>query len=419
MYRVTITVAVLLLILSGLGIAQQMPELAELPPHLQQPVVQQEKTILYTAGSPSGSALSAILLAAMQQPDFIELPVVLTRDNVPLVFDDIYLHPKTNVAEIFPERSREDGNYYTIDFTLAEIEQLIYLDPESRLPITSHLVSLDDVMTTLAQARDTTGTSLQILPVVKFPWFHTEEIFDISNAILKTLTAHADSADALYYLKCYDPDELQRIQKLLLPGLPLQVRLIQGIDSEGGRETMRKQRGRWQDYNYNWLFTRLGLRVLSGYAHGLTLSEPDRLSRQKLQAYIGDIQGLAMKIFLEVPPMESAIEEDYFSDMLLELNADGLALSQPRKVREFLNAQASPPPGFLPEGMGAELPLPQPAPEQLPQSGFEQKSPQDPETGFKPAPELRPEREVEEKPSPPLSDPESLSERLRQLKGEE
>lgn len=414
LFRVTITVAVLLLILNGSGMAQQV---SELPPHLRQPVVQEKKTIIYTGSSPSDSAMPAILLAAMQQPDFLELPVVLTRDNVPLVFDDILLHPKTNVAEIFPERSREDGNYYTIDFTLAEISRLVYTDQESQLPITSHPVSLDDVLAVLPQAREITGAPLQILPVVKFSWFHAEEIFDISNSILKTLTAHADSADTQYYLKCYDPDELQRVEELLLPGLPLQVRLIQGIDREDGRETMRKRRGRWQDYNYDWMFTRLGLRVLSGYAHGLALRNPDRMTRNKLQTYIGDIQGLEMKIFIEVPTMETAVEQEYFNEMLFELNADGLALSQPWKVQQFLKDKAPPEPALFPRELGAEQPFPQATPEQLPQTGVEQEPRRDLDTGFEPPPQLSPE--PEDKPSPPLSDPESLSERLRQLKGEE
>ncbi|NBB75916.1 MAG: hypothetical protein GVY02_00935 [Bacteroidetes bacterium] len=414
LYRLTITVAVVVLTLNGSGMAQQ---LSELPPHLQQAVVQEKKTIIYKGSSPSDSALPAILLAAMQQPDFLELPVVLTRDNAPLVFDDIHLHPKTNVAEVFPERSREDGNYYTIDFSLAEITRLVYTDQESELPITSHPVSLDDVLTILPQVREFTGASLKILPVVKFPWFHSEEIFDISNSILKTLTAHADSADTRYYLKCYDPDELQRIEELLLPGLPLQVQLIQGIDHEEGRETMRKRRGRWQDYNYDWMFTRLGLRVLSGYAHGLALRNPERMTRQKLQTYISDIQGLEMKIFIEVPAMETAVEQEYFNEMLLELNADGLALSQPRKVRQFLNDQAPPEPALFPEELGTEQLFPHARPEHLPQTGVAPEPQQDPETGFDPPPGLI--SEPEDKPSPPLSDPESLSERLRQLKGEE
>lgn len=414
-YQVVPAIIFFLLTLSGVTMSQT---LAELPPHLKHFPVNEEKTIIYSGSSPSESALPPILLAAMQQPDFIELPVVLTRDNVPLVFDDIYLHPKTNVAAIFPERNREDGNYYAIDFTLAEIEQLVYSDGTHS--ITTHPVSLDDVLAILPRIREITGASLQVLPVVKFPWFHTEEVFDISNAILKTLTAHAESADTLYYLKCYDPDELQRIEKLLLPGLPLQVRLIQGIDSENGRETMRNRRGRWQGYNYDWMFTRLGLRVLSGYAHGLILRNGERMSRQELQAYISDIQALNMKIFLETPPLQTAMADDYFRDMLVELNVDGLASNQPGNILEFINRNKASL-STIPENPGTDSPLPQQALEQNTGPEFAPHSQQEfiEDAALPPQPFDDVVAEPEEKKSPALSDPESLSERLRQIKGEE
>ncbi len=58
------------------------------------------------------------------QADFIEQDIVLTKDAIPVVLHDVHLDTVSNVATKFPRRSREDGRYYAIDFTLDELKQL-------------------------------------------------------------------------------------------------------------------------------------------------------------------------------------------------------------------------------------------------------------------------------------------------------
>lgn len=58
------------------------------------------------------------------KPDYIEQDVVMTKDDQLVVLHDHYLDRVTDVAERFPDRAREDGRYYAIDFTLAEIKSL-------------------------------------------------------------------------------------------------------------------------------------------------------------------------------------------------------------------------------------------------------------------------------------------------------
>ena len=192
---------------------------------------EQDKIVIYKDTATGSYSLPSLMLASIQNPDFIELPLVLSRDNIAVVYNDLFLYPKTNVADIFPERSRTDGNYYTIDFTLAELEQLSYAGNQAEPPITRHISSLDDTLEILSQVNVEMEKNIQILAVIKYPWFHTNEVYDISNSVLKSLIAHAGDADRQLYLKCYDPDELQRIKKDLLPGLPMQVQLIQAVDS--------------------------------------------------------------------------------------------------------------------------------------------------------------------------------------------
>ena len=68
--------------------------------------------------------LPAVELAHKFGADYIEQDVVLTSDGVPIVLHDVTLELTTNVATLFPERHRDDGLFYAIDFTLEEIKKL-------------------------------------------------------------------------------------------------------------------------------------------------------------------------------------------------------------------------------------------------------------------------------------------------------
>jgi glycerophosphoryl diester phosphodiesterase len=68
--------------------------------------------------------LQAVELAHQQGADYLEQDVVLTADGIPIVLHDVTLELTTNVASLFEGRQRDDGLFYAIDFTLAEIKQL-------------------------------------------------------------------------------------------------------------------------------------------------------------------------------------------------------------------------------------------------------------------------------------------------------
>ncbi|MEE4242658.1 MAG: glycerophosphodiester phosphodiesterase family protein [Desulfopila sp.] len=281
--------------------------------------------------------MPSLIFAGFERPDFIELPLLLTRDNKIVVFDDLLLHPATNVAEVFPDRSRPDGNFYLLDFDLFEIEQLSFRkDPAGKGNITMHPVAFTDALQTIARLGELLSHQFNILPVIKYPWFYTNEKKDISKAVLDIVVAQAESPESNVFLKCYDPDELQRVHSDLLPGLPVEVKLIQGIDHPGGKETMRTLRDGWEVYNYEWLFTRLGLRVVSSYAEGLSLVAPETLDEMTLQRVIHDSHSLKMTIFIDgshIPP-ENLVT--FSTKFLYDLNADGISLSTPAALRDSL-----------------------------------------------------------------------------------
>jgi len=69
--------------------------------------------------------LEAYALAFGMGADFIEQDVVLTKDGRAITLHDIHLDTVTDVADCFPDRSRPDGRYYAIDFTLARSPLLL------------------------------------------------------------------------------------------------------------------------------------------------------------------------------------------------------------------------------------------------------------------------------------------------------
>jgi glycerophosphoryl diester phosphodiesterase len=68
--------------------------------------------------------IAAKAMAYAQGADYIEQDLVMTKDDEVVVLHDHHLDTVTNVGEVFPNRAREDGRFYVIDFTLDEIRQL-------------------------------------------------------------------------------------------------------------------------------------------------------------------------------------------------------------------------------------------------------------------------------------------------------
>ena len=296
----------------------------------------QSATIIYRGVAPGAYSLPSLMLKVLQKPDMIELPLLLSKDNIPVVYTDIFLHTQTNVADIFPGRNRQDGNFYLIDFTMAEIAQLSYRINSEALKATMHPASLADSVEVISAISSHQGSTSQIIPVIKYPWFHTNEGKDISSAILETLISLAGSPETPLFLKCYDPDELQRIKKNILPGLPVEIKLIQGIDFEEGRETMRNKRGSWYSYSYDWVFTRLGMRVLAGYAEGLSFKGTTITDDQTMSRLTTDSQGFKMKVYIGFDDAQLENPDKLFDYYLTSLGIDGIALSQPGLLKKYL-----------------------------------------------------------------------------------
>lgn len=214
--------------------------------------------------------VAAKAMAFAQGADFIEQDLVMTRDDVVVVLHDHHLDTVTNVRTVFPQRARDDGRYYVIDFTLDEIRQLVVserfevFDGEpravfpARFPLnrsTFRVHTFAEEIELVLGLNQSTGRAVGLYPEIKSPEFHREEGKDISSAVLDVLASYGfRDMDDLVYLQCFDPYELIRIRRELMPARGMQLPLVQLIGT--GPE-------------FEPLLTADGIQQISQYAVGI------------------------------------------------------------------------------------------------------------------------------------------------------
>jgi glycerophosphoryl diester phosphodiesterase len=200
--------------------------------------------------------------------DFLEQDVVLTRDDVPIVFHDLTLEEVTDVATVFPGRGRADGHWYAIDFTYAELLTLSLHDrleangapawPRrfgERLPLRIH--SLAEELTLVRGLNHATGKTTGVYTEVKSPAWHRAAGKDLAPRVLEVLAEfgyreHEDNC----WLQCFDAAELERIRFKL--GCRLKLVQLIGENSWAESET-----------DYDAIRTPQGLAGIARYAQGI------------------------------------------------------------------------------------------------------------------------------------------------------
>ncbi len=216
--------------------------------------------------------LPAAAMAHGMGADFVEPDVVLTKDDVPIVLHDIHMESTTNIREKFPDRAREDGRWYAIDFTLKEIKSLSVserVDPKTNEPVFPNRFPINQgtfVVPTLAEMielvqglNESTQRSVGIYPELKAPAFHTSEGYDIGETVLKVLDKYGyKGKDANVYVQCFDPEYLEHLREDYETDLPL-IQLLAPNE--------------WEEANadYHQLMQKPGLARISKYANGIGL----------------------------------------------------------------------------------------------------------------------------------------------------
>ncbi len=252
-----------------------------------------------------GNSSPAVTMAVLINSDIIKFDTVLTADNEVIVVPSPKIKTYTNVTEIFPDRTRDDGEYYALDFTLEELRRLTLqggaedfpdeLLPRFRIPTLQEELSL---IYALNKNRD---VPVQLAIEIKQIWLHRRAEKDLSKAVLNLLQKFGyGGASGRVLLMSYDTMELQRIRKQLLPEMGMPLQLVQLIESNEGEENMVEEWGELKSYNYDWMFSKSGLRSLAGSVAAIALPKymlADSDGKLLLNDFVRNSQQLGTMIF--------------------------------------------------------------------------------------------------------------------------
>jgi len=213
--------------------------------------------------------LPAVELAHTLGADYIEQDVVLTSDGIPIVLHDVTLELTTNVAALFPERHRDDGLFYAIDFTLEEIKTLnahertdshgnpVFPGRYSGTGVEFKVPTLAEEIETVDGLNAASGKRTGVYIELKRPEFHEQEGADIYQAALDVLTVFnrlGKSAETV--IQCFDPETLKRFAREgIFKGPLVQLVLTESIANWRG--------------DFEGMQTMSGLEQVAQYAHGI------------------------------------------------------------------------------------------------------------------------------------------------------
>ena len=288
--------------------------------------------------------LAAKALAHNMNVDYIEQDVVLTKDGVPVVLHDHYLDTVTDVATQFPTRKRDDGRYYAIDFTLAEIKTLIAFERidlktgkqvfPKRFPSgasTFRVPTLSEELELIAGLNHSTGKNIGIYPEIKAPAFHRAEGLDISKIVLDVLAKHGyASKDDPVYVQCFDWNETQRIRT----ELGYKGKLIQLIAENAWGES--------PNVDFDYLRTTEGLKAVSKIADGIGPWIPHIVDDSGTKTSLVED---AHKVGLDLHPYTLRADalpswatnyNDVMQRVLIDAGADGIFSDHPDLAVRFL-----------------------------------------------------------------------------------
>ncbi|MFT5674553.1 MAG: glycerophosphoryl diester phosphodiesterase [Paraglaciecola sp.] len=179
--------------------------------------------------------LEAVILAYALGADFIEQDLVLSKDLKLVVLHDIHLETSTNVEQVFPERKRQDGRYYVIDFTLTELKTLTVherTDEKGQQVFPQRysgtgqfkIATFEEQIELISQLNRQFHKNTGFYPEIKFPEWHRKEGVDISKIVLTVLRKHnLDDPDKKIYVQCFYFAETQRLRNTL----DAKVKLVQ------------------------------------------------------------------------------------------------------------------------------------------------------------------------------------------------
>ena len=286
--------------------------------------------------------LAASTLAYSMGADYIEQDLVLSKDLVPVVLHDIHLDTVTDVALKFPTRHREDGRYYALDFTVAELKTL---DVHERTELDGSPVFANRYQGKASFKIATFAESLELIaqlnrqfkrdvgyyPEIKSPAWHREQGADISKIVMTMLREYQlDDPSKAIYVQCFDYAEIKRLRN----ELGAKVKLVQLIGDNSWGES---------DTDYDALLNPQNMAELARYVQGIGPWLPQVFDLNAGQAT--PLVSQAHNLGLQVHPYtfrQDALPPGVSSEQILnilfnQLKVDGLFTDFSDTVVRFLD----------------------------------------------------------------------------------
>ena len=279
--------------------------------------------------------------------DYIELDVVLTRDQALIVLHDLYLDAVTDVAQKFPTRHREDQHYYAIDFSLDEIRTLRLNERReasgkatfpARFPISGNIFrvpTLEEEITLIQGMNRSTGRDVGLYIEPKSPQWHQQQGEDILARLIDALNQHGYySKTDRVLVQSFDAHILKRARREMNTRLKL-VQLIG--QNEWGESTT----------DFGFLRTAAGLQEVSTYADGIGPWLPQVVDWEtepgQLRATSLTEQAHRMDLFVHAYTLRADQLPNYMSDfeqvlefLVRQSGLDGVFTDFPDKVVQYL-----------------------------------------------------------------------------------
>tara|TARA_B110000858_G_C17801583_1_gene475619 strand:- start:2623 stop:3654 length:1032 start_codon:yes stop_codon:yes gene_type:complete len=296
--------------------------------------------------------LQAKAMAFAMGADYIEQDVVMTSDDHLIVLHDITLDRTTDVPECFPDRVRNDGRYYAIDFTLAEIKGLQASEGfeiedgekkqvfANRFPLgksTFSVPTLSEEIELIQGTNKSTGKNIGIYPEIKSPEFHREAGKDISTAVVKMLKYYGyTSKQDKVFLQTFSFEELKIIHDEILPAEGIDLKLVQLIDDVS---------------SYPWMFEVDGMDKLSEFSDavgpekGLVVSRDSKKADIKITDFVARAHAVGMQVHpytYRIDPGQLPTYADSFEDLLdihyYAADVDAVFTDFPDRAVDFLRS---------------------------------------------------------------------------------
>jgi glycerophosphoryl diester phosphodiesterase len=312
------------------------------------PLVTTENPLVIAHRGASGylpeHTLESATLAYAQGADFIEQDLVATKDRKLVVLHDIHLETGTDVEEKFPQRTRQDGRYYALDFTLAELKTLRVHERQNvkgeqvfanRYQGTGafQIATFEEQIELIQQLNRQFEKNVGLYPEIKSPAWHKEQGVDISKLVIAVLRKHdLDDADKAIYVQCFDFAETQRLRN----DLGAKVKLVQLIAENDWQESPT---------NYDFLKTQAGLTEIAKVAQGIGPWIPQLvdLTTMQLTGYAEQAHSAGLLVhpytFRKDALPDNVGTEQALNLLFSRLKVDGVFTDFTDTVAHFINKQ--------------------------------------------------------------------------------